>query len=382
MLTLPSSRPPRRRAIAVAAAALLCASPWLATPASGEPRPHSKAHRVLISDQFNNRVIEVDLRTHRIRWQFGDGSDVAGPTSVVGVNDAERFGPFTLISGTGIPPSSPPLPGCSDPVNGCPDNRVLVVDPLGKIFWQYGQAGVAGAGFNQLNTPVAAIVVSHFMDHPGLQVMITDQANQRVIVVDWLHNILWQYGTTGVAGNAANQLNNPNSAELLANGNVLIADESNNRVIEVTPSLQVARTFTIHGALNGAAFASRLANGHTLITDSGNNRAVEVDAGDNIVWQYATNLQPGSNPNPLPTRAVRLRNGNTLISDQFNQRVIEVTRDGRIVADQGKLDVLGDGFDRLDGPYDAKVIGDFTGLTPPEGFDDDDDEHDDGARDQ
>jgi hypothetical protein len=27
--------------------------------------------------------------------------------------------------------------------------------------------------------------------------------------------------------------------------------------------------------------------------------------------------------------------------------------------------VAGNGFDLLNGPYDAKVIGDYTGLTPP-----------------
>ncbi len=71
----------------------------------------------------------------------------------------------------------------------------------------------------------------------------------------------------------------------------------------------------------GARLASRLPNGNTLITDSNNNRIIEVDPTDNIVWQYATNLQRGSNPAPLPARAVRLRNGHTLISDQFNNRM-------------------------------------------------------------
>jgi hypothetical protein len=32
---------------------------------------------------------------------------------------------------------------------------------------------------------------------------------------------------------------------------------------------------------------------------------------------------------------------------------------------EGVLNVIGDGFDMLNGPYDAKVIGDFTGLVPP-----------------
>lgn len=330
---------------------------------------------VVIADQFNNRVVEVDRATHKVVWSFGNGSDQPGPHSVVGVNDAERFGPFTLISGTGIPPSSPALPGCSDSVNGCPDNRVFIVDPRGSILWQYGQAGVTGSGANQLNTPVQAAVLSGFPSHPGFHVIITDQGNQRIIVVNLNGNMVWQYGTTGVAGAGPDQLNNPNSAELLENGHILIADESNNRVIEITPAGTLLKTFTAGGTVNGAAFASRLPNGDTLISDSNNNRIVEVDDNDKVVWQYVTNTGPGSNPNPLPTRGVRLLNGDTLISDQFNNRVIEVTPGGRIVFQQGMTNVGGDGFNQLNGPYDAKQIGDFTGLTPPIDFDSDSDDH-------
>jgi sugar lactone lactonase YvrE len=320
---------------------------------------------VLISDQFNNRVILVDKKTHKVLWHFGDGSDTPGPHSVVGVNDAENFGLLTLISGTGIPPSNPALPGCSDPVNGCPDNRVFIVGPEGNILWQYGQGGVTGSGPNELNTPVQSLIALKFPKHHGFHVMITDQGNQRVILVNLRGEIVWQYGTTGVAGNDPNELNNPNSAELLANGHILIADESNNRVIEITPASNIVKTFTAGGTISGAAFASRLSDGDTLISDAGNNRIVEVDSDDNVVWQYVTNTGPGSNPNPQPTRGIRLRNGDTLISDQFNNRVIEVTKAGDIVFQQGVTNVGGNGFNRLNGPYDAKQIGDFTGLTPP-----------------
>ena len=332
--------------------------------------PSAQAQRdahFLISDQFNNRVIEVDAETHKVVWTFGNGSDVAGPHSVVGVNDAQRVGPLTLIAGTGTPPG---LPGCSDTVNGCPDNRVFLVDQAGHIVWQYGQAGVAGSAENQLNTPVQATFVSDFPGHPGFGVLISDQANQRIILVSLAGgSIVWQYGTTGTTGNGPNQLNNPNSAELLENGHVLIADESNNRVIEIKANGAIAATFTAGGSVNGAAFASRLPNGDTLISDSANNRIVEVDATDHIVWQYVTNNGANSNPNPNPTRGVRLRNGNTLISDQFNNRVIEVTPAGKIVFQQGQTNVGGNGFNQLNGPYDAKQIGDYTGLTPPFDFD-------------
>jgi len=323
---------------------------------------------ILIADQYNNRVIEVERGTHKVVWQFGSGSELPGPKSVVGTNDAERVGTFTLIAGTGIPASDPsnPLPGCSTPANGCPDNRVFIVDRRGRIVWQYGQdGGVSGSGFNQLNTPVHSLFLSAFPKHPGFHVMITDQANERVIVVNAGHQIVWQYGMTGVTGDGPNQLNNPNSAELLDNGHILIADENNNRVIEVTLDRNVVATFTNGGTVSGAAFASRLSNGNTLITDSNNNRIVEVDANDATVWEYFTNTDAASNPAPLPTRAVRLKSGNTLISDQYNNRVIEVTHDKKIVFQQGQLNVLGSGFDRLNGPYDAKAIGDYTGLTPP-----------------
>ena len=320
---------------------------------------------IVIADQFNNRIIEIDPPSHRILWTFGDGSAVPGPHSVVGPNDAERFGRWTLISGTGIPVANPPLPGCPDVVNGCPDNRVFIVDRHGHIRWQYGQGGVTGSGPNQLNTPVHAVIVPTFPSQSGPHVMITDQGNARVILVNFKGGIDWQYGTTGSAGIGDNQLNNPNSAELLRNGHILIADENNNRVIEVTVGKTIAHAFTAGNSVSGAAFASRLPNGNTLITDSNNNRAVEVDANDSVVWQYITSTMPGSNSAPLPTRAIRLANGNTLISDQFNNRVIEVTRNKAIVFQQGKLNVTGDGFNLLNGPYDAKRVGDFTGLTPP-----------------
>jgi hypothetical protein len=180
-------------------------------------------------------------------------------------------------------------------------------------------------------------------------------------------HIVWQYGTTGVSGSAFNELNNPNSAELLDNGHILIADENNNRAIEVDRDHRITHTFTAGGTVSGVAFASRLPSGNTLITDSNNSRIVEVDSGDKVVWQYFTNQRAGSIGSPLPTRAVRLRNGNTLISDQFNNQVIEVDPAKNIVFVQGMIGVIGNGFNLLNGPYDAKVVGDYTGITPPRG---------------
>jgi hypothetical protein len=242
---------------------------------------------ILIADQYNNRVIELDAAKN-IVWSFGDGSSTASPTSIVAPNDAERIGTFTLIAGTGAPAGAEPT--CA---GGCADNRVVIVDRMGKIVWQYGQAGVTGAGANELNAPVAAVYL------PNGHVLITDQSNQRVIEVNSQKNIVWQYGQTGVSGAADGELNNVNSAELLDCGDILIADEGNNRVIQVSREKKIVWSYGSASdttTLNGAAFASRLDDGDTLISDANNNRVVEVSPSGTIVWSFVTSARPRGSP--------------------------------------------------------------------------------------
>ncbi|HXM97735.1 MAG TPA: hypothetical protein VN982_04615 [Candidatus Dormibacteraeota bacterium] len=361
----------------IAAAALATiASGALADDRDGE---FNERGNYLIADQFNNRVIEVE-HNGKIVWHFGKGPADFSKMSVIGVNDAQRVGELTLMAGTGTPPNQPEAPNCKK-ATGCPDNRVLLVDRHGHIVWQYGQFGVTGAGLDQLNTPVQNTWVpvdeQNNEDSEGKvpqgHVLITDQGNSRIIEVRVPDkHIVWEY----------DGLNNPNCAELLKNGHILICDENNNQALEVThtkPSTIVHAYIMAGGVLfSGVAFASRLPNGHTLITDSGNARIVETDEKGMVFWQYFTNTDPESNPRcisgicsgPSPTRALRLHNGNTLISDQYNHRVIEVSPNLQIVRTFGDLASLGyntksvkDGG--LNSPYDAKRIGDYTGITPP-----------------
>ena len=356
-----------RTVVMVSLSLLLGALPVLADNGFNHPG------NILISDQFNNRVIEIDTAGN-ILWSFGRGPNNFSPKGIIGVNDAQRVGAFTLMAGTGTPAGV--IPEAPD---GVADNRVLLVDPFGKIVWQYGKFGQNGTGPDRLDTPVQCTWL------PNAHVLITDQANNRIIEVTLDKKIVWQY--PGSNTNPDDQLVGPNSAELLENGHILIDDQGNNRAIEVTRGDHIVKTFTVGGTANTVAFASRLENGHTLLTDAGNSRAVEVDANDHVVWQYITNTDPKSIAAPLPTRAVRLRGGDTLISDQFNNRVIRVSPSKHIVASYGLplaggTGAIGDnvGYNLhttqrgLYSPYDAKVNGDFTGLTPPFDFDEDADD--------
>jgi hypothetical protein len=358
------------RSFACASGAVLALSLFLlgTVPAwAGGMRGFNRPGNLLIADQFNNRVIETDTFGNII-WSFGLGPHDFSARSIIGCNDAQRVGTFTLMAGTGTPPNVIP-----EAPNGVVDNRVILIDENGHIVWQYGQFGKTGDGPNLLNTPVQSTFL------PTFHFLITDQGNGRVIEVNFHKKIVWQY--PGSNTNPSDQLNSPNSAELLENGHILIADENNNRAIEVDRGDNILRTFTVGGTLGACAFASRLINGHTLLTDASNSRAVEVDAHDTLVWQFITDTDPKSVAAPLPTRAIRLSNGDTLISDQFNNRVIRVSPNkvvsyGLPLAGGGAIgNNVGYGLHStqqgLYAPYDAKIVGDYTGLTPP--FDSDKD---------
>ena len=323
------------------AASAACASQAVAGSLFNQPG------NILITDQFNNRTIEV-TRAGKIVWTWGTGGPdqcTAGATTMIAPNDAERLaGGLTLLVGTGT--------------GTCPDNRVIVVNEAGTIVYQYGQAGVAGSGPNELNVPVFAIQV------PNGDYLITDQSNNRIIEVDANQNIVYQYGPKHGIG----ALNSPNSAELLPNGDILIADEGGNRTFEINPAQNNEIVFSFHRGLNTVAFSSRLPNGDTLIADAGHNRVVEINAAKQVVFKYHTNLSAKSNPNPQCTGAVRLADGNTLIADQFNNRAIIISPQKKIIFQYGETNVIGDGPNQLNAPYSAVSIGDYTGVTPPPGL--------------
>lgn len=102
-----------------------------------------------------------------------------------------------------------------------------------------------------------------------------------------------------------------------------------------------------------------------MITDQFNNRILEVTPGKHVVFQYFTNKAANSNPNPAPTNAVQLANGDISIADQFNNRALIIKPDKTKVFQYGMTNVIGNGFNQLDGLYTAFVIGDYTGQTPP-----------------
>src|SRR5438132_2893431 len=98
----------------------------IAAASKNDDNKFNRHGNLLITDQFNNRVVEINRETKSTVWSFGSGDPSLcnpGPGAIIGTNDAERLADdLTVMVGTGIPPVA-----SLDMPNGFVDNRVIVV---------------------------------------------------------------------------------------------------------------------------------------------------------------------------------------------------------------------------------------------------------------
>ena len=166
----------------------------------------------------------------------------------------------------------------------------------------------------------------------------------------------------------------PQSVQVLAGGDVLVADPANHLVAEFSPSGSLVWSYTVadDSALSAPVFARRLADGSTLICDGDAARVFvvtprdQVDHGGQKIWQYGVTGVAGSGVGQLdgPTSADILPNGNVAICDAGNHRVIVVRyadyktgfSASSIVWQYGQTGVSGDGVDQLMKPTSVQVL--------------------------
>jgi hypothetical protein len=90
-----------------------------------------------------------------------------------------------------------------------------------------------------------------------------------------------------------------------------------------------------------------LGDGNVLVADSHNDRIVELERAEDGDWEVAWEIYAAEGVNfNWPRDADRLPNGNTLITDSLNQRVVEVTQNGSTVWSYGTPQV----------PYEAERL--------------------------
>ena len=180
------------------------------------------------------------------------------------------------------------------------DSRVVLVNLDGDVLWQFDSGGGVLDGAHNAD----------FIE-PGDRMIISDSSHNRVLIISYPEKqILWNSNIDC----PELDLNYPNDANYLENGNLLITNRDDHWVFEVdtslcngTPDGEIVWSFGVKGVprtvsnngdllhLNSPHNADRLPNGNTVIADSGpmfsSSRVIEVDPDypgepNKIVWNY------------------------------------------------------------------------------------------------
>lgn len=189
------------------------------------------------------------------------------------------------------------------------ENCILIVNREGDIVWIYGK-----------NKDEKLIKPNSVEITENKTVLISDQ--NEVIEVDIKTNdktLVYECLSK--------------SATRLGNGNTLITDQKNSKVIEVTPDKKIIWEYHEKDRKLSAYHAMRLDNGNTLITSCVGHYVKEIDKNNKILWSFGEPTKSGSDSKHLsyPEHACRLKNGNTLISDTKNSRILEISNSGKVV---------------------------------------------------
>ncbi len=192
------------------------------------------------------------------------------------------------------------------------DSAVYEVNSSGHVVWSYKPSGA-----NRLEW-------THDADRlDNGNTLIADTSDSvahldRVIEINSTGDVIWAY--------YPGEGSYPNDVDRLSNGNTLISLRDWDKIIEVTPNGTIVWEYAPGNlsVLNHQHNPDYLLNGNVIICDSENNRIIEINSSTNeIVWIYDGN---GTTTLNWPRDADLLYSGNILITDSKNNRIIEINR--------------------------------------------------------
>ena len=226
----------------------------------------------------------------------------------------------------------PPLP--NGPVPGYlmiadrNNNRIIILNPdTRKIVWQFPRPGDVRPG-QSFHDPDDAFFT------PGYKAISTNEEyNQQIGLIDIrTHRLVWTFGHAGVRGSAFGYLSNPDDAYMLPNGQFMVADIMNCRVLIISRAHKVVREIGHAGScghsppqgLSSPNGATPLPDGGVLVTEIG-GWVDRISKSGRLVYTVRT-------PTSYPSDAQLLPNGNILVAGfDTPGRVDEITPHGKIV---------------------------------------------------
>jgi outer membrane protein assembly factor BamB len=227
-----------------------------------------------------------------------------------------------------------------------PDGRTIVANDefhqvidridiaTGKVIWQYGHYGVPGSGRGYLHNPDDAYPLANG------NIVVADIVNCRILEIAPSKAIVKMWGRTGVCiDNAPSTYGDPNGDTPLPDGGMLITEIHGSRVVRLSASGKVL--FDIHVPAIYPSDAQLDAHGNVVLADYANPGAVmAVSPRGKVLWRYAPTS--GSGRLDHPSLATPLADGTVAVNDDFRHRLVVIDpRTMKIVWQYGHTDVAG-----------------------------------------
>jgi DNA-binding beta-propeller fold protein YncE len=207
------------------------------------------------------------------------------------------------------------------------NGRILIVDPAGVVRWRFPVAGSLPAGQRFAADDA-------FLSPDGKTIVANEEGHEVIVRISIAtRKVVWEYGRYNVAGSGAGELHTPDDAYPLANGDVIVADIFNCRVIEISPAKHIVHQWgrtgtctdhapTTYGEPNGD---TPLPDGGLLITEIKGSRVVRLDAAGKVVFDIHV-------PTRYPSDAQLDANGNILVVDYSNPgAVLRIDPHGKVL---------------------------------------------------
>lgn len=119
-------------------------------------------------------------------------------------------------------------------------------------------------------------------------------------------------------------LSSPHDLELAANGNIWLAEAGKDRMVLLTPDLDIVKILDGPSyAFDGVRYLDLLADG-TLITADKNSHSIKIIASDDTLQQVIGSGKPGKGPGLFTTpEGVEVAGDTLWLSDSGNNRIVK-----------------------------------------------------------
>lgn len=221
--------------------------------------------------------------------------------------------------------------------------------PSGRVLWSFGHAGIPGTRSGYLHEPDDAYLL-----RDG-DVVVADAQNCRVLFISPAHKILHQIGTTGLCVHKPPvALGSPNGDTPLRDGNILISEINGSWISEYTPTGQLV--WTVQLPIAYPSDPQQIASDRYLVADYAKPGGLyEFSRSGRILWTYR--VTQGKGMLDHPSLVERLPNGLLMVTDDYRDRLVVINPVTKtIVWQYGRTDIPGarpgylntpDGFDVL-----------------------------------